>query len=57
MFEIFQNRLVLFGLALIAAAVLYKIFNGKDRLMEEIETEYNELLNSDKYKVKGQYSE
>ena len=35
--------------------ILYKIFFKKNPYQEEYEKLYNEILNSDKYKVKGQY--
>ena len=55
--ELANNKLLLFGLAFVVAVAIYKIFNKKDRVMKEIEREYNEVVTSDKYKVKGQHSE
>lgn len=55
--ELINNKIFLASLAVITAFALYKILNRKDPLMEEIEQEYHEVVTSDKYKVKGQYSE
>ncbi|MBS3174987.1 hypothetical protein J4440_03855 [Candidatus Woesearchaeota archaeon] len=57
MLEAIQNKWIWLGLGLIAAFIAYKLFTRKDPVIEEIENEYNDLLNSDKYKVKGQYSD
>ena len=35
--------------------ILYKIFFKKNPYQEEYEKLYNEILTSDKYKVKGQF--
>ncbi len=35
--------------------ILYKLFFKKNPYREEYERMYNEILNSSKYKVKGQY--
>ncbi len=55
--EIMSNRWFLIGAAVVVAVIAYKLFNRKDAALEEIEKEYEEVLTSDKYKVKGQYSE
>ena len=35
--------------------ILYRLFSRKNPYQEEYEKMYNDILNSDKYKVKGQY--
>jgi len=37
--------------------MLYKLFFRKNPYREEYERLYNEILNSDKHKVKGQWSD
>ena len=41
--------------ALIGLYIIYKLFWKKDAMRDEYEKLYNTILNSDKYKVKGQY--
>lgn len=41
--------------ALIGAYIIYKIFFKKSKFDLEYERLYNKILNSDEYKVKGQY--
>ena len=42
-------------LGIIMALVAYRLFFAKDKAAELLEKEYVEIINSDKYKVKGQY--
>lgn len=41
--------------AVVGVYILYKMFFKKNPYQEEYEKLYNEILNSDKHKVKGQY--
>lgn len=50
------NKTVLIGIyALVALYFLYKLFFRKNPYQEEYEKLYNDILTSDKHKVKGQY--
>ena len=50
------SRLILMGVyAAVAFYVLYRLFFKKNPYQEEYEKLYNEILTSDKYKVKGQF--
>ncbi len=52
------SRTVLIAIYAIAGSyILYKLFFRKNPYREEYERLYNEILNSDKYKVKGQWSD
>lgn len=52
-----MTNLVLFGIYLVIAGyVLYLLFFKKNPYQKEYERMYNEILNSEKYKVKGQWS-
>lgn len=53
--NLLQNKFVLIGGALLLAAIAYKLFFSKDEASKIVEREYDEILKSDKYKVKGQY--
>ena len=47
---------VMFGLGIIAVAfIIYKILYQKRSYKDDIEKELDEVISSDKYKVKGQY--
>lgn len=47
---------VLIGIGLVAVAfIIYKILSPKKSYEEDIEKELDEVVSSDKYKVKGQY--
>ncbi len=50
-----QNKLFLISLGLLSVFALYKLLFKKDSVAENLDREYNEILSSDKYKVKGQY--
>ena len=45
---------IVVGIA-IGIYLLYKIFLGTDKLEQEYDVQYNKILTSDEYKVKGQY--
>lgn len=50
------SKTILMGIyALVALYILYKLFFKKNPYQEEYEKLYNEILTSDKYKVKGQH--
>ncbi len=50
------KRLILVSVYVtIGLYILYKLFFRKNPYQEEYEKLYNEIINSDKYKVKGQY--
>jgi len=50
------NKAVLISLYVLSGAyILYKIFFKKNPYQEDYERMYNEIINSDKCKVKGQY--
>ncbi len=53
--EALNNKFVWILLALAGGFILFKIFTRKDQDALELEKEYNEILDSDKYRVKGQY--
>lgn len=47
---------MLIGLYVIAGAyIFYKLFMKKDKNTDDYQKLYNKILNSDEYKVKGQY--
>lgn len=50
------SKTILIGIyALVVLYILYKLFFKKNPYQEEYEKLYNEILTSDKYKVKGQH--
>ena len=50
------NKIILMGIyALLTLYILYRVFLKKNPYQEEYEKMYNNILNSSKYKVKGQY--
>ena len=50
------NKSVLIAIYIVVGAyILYKLFFRKNPYREEYERLYNEILNSNKHKVKGQY--
>ena len=50
------NKTILIGVyAIFILYVLYKIFFKKNPFKDEYEKLYNTILNSEKYKVKGQF--
>ena len=53
MINIFENSNIIIGVAIaLVAYVLIKSTSKKDKKFEK---EYHEIINSDKYKTKGQY--
>ncbi|HLC56493.1 MAG TPA: hypothetical protein VJJ23_04625 [Candidatus Nanoarchaeia archaeon] len=53
MIELLNNKNVLLGIIL--AIILYLLLFGKNKKNIQFEKEYNEILSSEKYKVKRQY--
>jgi len=53
--ELFNNGLFIIISITLFLYITYKVLNRKDKDLERLEGEYNELLTLDKYKVKGQY--
>ena len=52
------NKIILIGVyAAVALYLLYRMLFKKSPFRDEYERLYNEILNSDKYKVKGQWSD
>ena len=50
------NKTILISIyVLVGLYILYKLFFRKNHYQDEYERLYNEILTSDKYKVKGQY--
>ena len=51
-----STKVIMVGVyMMIAVYLVYRIFIKRDPYREEYERLYNEILNSDKYKVKGQH--
>ena len=53
--ELLNNNLIVMGSAVIVLYFAYKILNRKDKSLQNLEVEYNDLVTSEKYKVKGQF--
>lgn len=53
--ELLYNKWFWFVIIIISVAMFHRLFFSKDRETQILESEYHEILNSDKYKVKGQY--
>lgn len=50
------NKTILIGIyVFVGLYILYKLLFRKNLYRDEYEKLYNEILSSDKYKVKGQY--
>lgn len=54
MIELIYNKWLWIGAGIVVAFIVYRLFS-KDKTTQILETEYSEIINSDKYKVKGQY--
>ena len=51
-----MGKSILVGIyAVIGLYLLYKLFFSKNPHQDEYEKTYNEIINSNKYKVKGQF--
>ena len=53
--EVLHNKWLWAIFGIIVLWIFYRMLFAKDKSSENIEKEYYEILNSDKYKVKGQY--
>ncbi len=53
MIDILDNKNIIIGAAV--AIFLYILLKSAGKKDKDFEREYNEILNSDKYKAKGQY--
>lgn len=50
------NKTILIGLGIVIGLyLLYKLFFARNKFDEEYQQLYNKILNSEEYKVKGQY--
>jgi hypothetical protein len=55
--ELMQYKWII-GLSLILiVSIVYKIFNRKSKNLKSLEDEYNKILTSEDYKVKGRFEE
>jgi len=55
MIELLNNKWIWILAGSITALVAYKLFFSKNKDIDNLEKEYSEVINSDKYKVKGQF--
>ena len=55
MIELLQNKYLIFGIVLFVIVILYNLFSTKNKTENILKGEYNQILNSEKYKVKGQH--
>ncbi len=53
--EVMDNTMWIGVYALIGVYIFYRLFFKKNKFDLEYERRYNKVLNSDEYKVKGQY--
>ena len=51
----FNKTILISFYVIIGLYILYKVFFKKNPYRDDYERMYNEILTSDKYKVKGQY--
>jgi uncharacterized membrane protein len=51
----FEKIVMVLAFALVAFALYYYWFNKKARKRSSLQAEFEEILNSDKYKVKGKF--
>lgn len=52
-----DNTFLIGAYIILGLYIFYKIFFKKNKFSEDYEKLYNKILNSDDYKVKGQYDE
>ena len=55
--EILNNKIIWFIGAGIVLAIVYRMIFAKDKTFKAVEEEYNEVVSSKKYKVKGRFEE
>lgn len=53
--ELINNKMFIVASLFIGSFIVFKILTRKNKDLVRLEVEYNEVVNSDKYKVKGQY--
>ncbi len=53
--ELIQNKWIWIAASVIAVLVIHRLVFGKDKATQLLEREYADVVNSEKYKVKGQY--
>lgn len=55
MIELIENKYLILGTIIFIIAVIYSLFTNKNKTKDLLEVEYEDILNSEKYKVKGQH--
>ncbi|MEK6947797.1 MAG: hypothetical protein AABX19_00985 [Nanoarchaeota archaeon] len=55
MIEIFNNKLLFIAGLSLVSIIVYKFITRRSKEDIAVENEYNEVLNSEKHRVKGQY--
>jgi len=53
--ELMQNKLLVIGVSLFVGLILYFLIFRKNKDLVDLENEYEEILTSNKHKVKGQH--
>ncbi|MBI2148258.1 hypothetical protein HYU23_01120 [Candidatus Woesearchaeota archaeon] len=53
--ELMNNKFLWVGVATLFGLLVYKFLFSKDKANQVLEQEYSEIINSDEYKVKGQF--
>jgi len=57
MIEIFSNKYFIIGAAILFGVILYQLLTKKDKFSQKNDSDYSEVINSDKYKVKSQFDD
>ncbi|HLC86594.1 MAG TPA: hypothetical protein VJG30_04880 [Candidatus Nanoarchaeia archaeon] len=55
MIELIDNKIFIAASLFIGSFIIFKFLTRKNKDLIKLEVEYNEIINSDKHKVKGQY--
>ncbi|HIH25858.1 hypothetical protein J4476_04805 [Candidatus Woesearchaeota archaeon] len=55
MIELFNNKILFIAGISLLSIIVYKYITRRSKEDIAIENEYNEVLNSEKYRVKGQF--
>ena len=53
--DLIDSKLLVICGSAIAIFAVYKLLTKKDAVLVSLEREYEEIINSDEFKVKGQY--
>jgi len=53
--ELLSNKVFVFSVLFLGGFLVFKLLTRKSKDVMELEIEYEEIINSDKYRVKGQY--